>query len=66
MNALAAHVCTLTTAMRERIERATRLDHEEGSVTIEQVVWAVAILAIVAIVVTAITNFVTSKSGEIR
>ena len=52
--------------MRERIERATRLDHEEGSVTIEQVVWAVAILAIVAIVVTAITNFVNSKSGEIR
>lgn len=40
--------------------------NERGSVTIEQVLWAVALIAIVGIVVLAITNFVTTKAGEIR
>ena len=39
---------------------------ERGSVTIENVLWAVAVIAIVAIVVAAIRAFVTSESGKIR
>lgn len=39
---------------------------ERGSVTIENVLWAVAVIAIVAIVVAAIRSFVTSESGKIR
>lgn len=50
-------------AQRERLVRG---DSERGSVTIEQVLWAVAMIIIVGIVVTAITNFVTTKAGEIR
>jgi len=41
-------------------------DPERGSVTIEQVIWAVAVIAIVAIVVTAITNYVTTQAGKIK
>ena len=39
---------------------------ERGSVTIEQVIWAAAVIAIVAIVVAAITAFVRSEAGKIR
>jgi hypothetical protein len=39
---------------------------ERGSVTIENVIWAVAVIAIVAIVVTAITAFVTTQASKIR
>jgi hypothetical protein len=39
---------------------------ERGSVTIEQVLWAVALIAIVAIVVTAIKTFVTDKAADIK
>ena len=45
---------------------AVRGDPERGSVTIEQVIWAVAIIGIVAIVVTAITNYVTTQAGKIK
>jgi ABC-type transport system involved in Fe-S cluster assembly fused permease/ATPase subunit len=45
---------------------SVRRDSERGSVTIEQVIWAVAIIGIVAIVVTAITNYVTSQAGKIK
>lgn len=40
--------------------------NERGSVTIEQVLWAVALIAIVAIVVAAIRAFVTTKAGQIK
>lgn len=39
---------------------------ERGSVTMEQVLWAVAVLAFVAIAVAAITSFITSKTAELR
>lgn len=39
---------------------------ERGSETIEKVLWAVAVIAIVGIVVTAITNYVTTQAGNIR
>lgn len=46
--------------------RLVRGDSDRGSVTIEQVLWAVAVIAIAGIVVLAITKFVTGKAGEIR
>ena len=39
---------------------------ERGSETIENVLWAVAVIAIVGIVVAAIRNYVTSESGKIQ
>lgn len=39
---------------------------ERGSVTIENVLWAVAVIAIVAIVVAAIRAYVTSESGKLQ
>lgn len=41
-------------------------DPERGSVTIEHVLWAVAVIVIVGIVVAAITTYVTNKSGLIQ
>ena len=43
-------------------------DHvpDRGAVTMEMVIWAVAIIGIVGIVVAAITSYVTSKAGSIR
>lgn len=40
-------------------------DAERGSVTIEHVLWAVAVIAIVGIVVAAITVYVQNQSGLI-
>ena len=45
--------------------RRARRD-ERGSVTIEQVIWAVAMIAIAAIVVGAITAYVKAKSNDIK
>ena len=39
---------------------------ERGSVTIEQVIWAGAVILIVGIVVAAIRAFVTSEAGKIK
>ena len=39
---------------------------DRGAVTMEMVIWAVAIIGIVGIVVAAITNYVTSKAGNIK
>lgn len=39
---------------------------ERGSVTIEQVIWAGAVIVIVAVVVAAIKAFVTSEAAKIK
>lgn len=39
---------------------------ERGSVTMEHVLWAVAVIGIVGIVVLAVTSYVTSEAGKIR
>lgn len=39
---------------------------ERGSVTTEHVLWAVAVIAIVGIVVAAITAYVQAQSGKIK
>lgn len=54
-----------TLYLRDQRRRLVRGDAERGSVTIEQVLWAVALIAIVGIAVAAITNYVTTKAGEI-
>ncbi|MER6971179.1 hypothetical protein ABT304_09010 [Nocardioides sp. NPDC000445] len=57
---------TLTAALFTRLVRPPQQRDERGSVTIENVLWAVAVIAIVAIVVAAIRAYVTSQSGNIR
>jgi hypothetical protein len=53
-------------AQCDLVRRAAKGDPERGSITIEQVIWAVAVIAIVAIVVTAITSYVTAQAGKIK
>ena len=48
----------------DRARKATR--NERGSVTTEHVLWAVAVIAIVGIVVAAITSYVTKQSGNLK
>ena len=50
--------------MEDRIVKHRR--DERGSVTIEQVIWAGAVILIVSIVVAAIRAFVTTEAGKIR
>lgn len=50
--------------LSDRLRRAAR--SERGSVTTEHVLWAVAVIAIVGIVVAAITSYVTKQSGNIK
>ena len=52
--------------LRARYDRLIYGDPEAGSVTIEKVVWAVAVIGIAAIVVTAITIFVTNEAAKIK
>ena len=61
MHHLAAALHTLGIRLRDKaVTRA-----ERGSVTIEQVLWAVAVIAIVGIVVLAVTDYVTSEAAKI-
>lgn len=50
----------------DQIDVINRARDERGSVTIEQVLWAVAVITISVIVIGAITTFVRSKSQEIK
>jgi heme/copper-type cytochrome/quinol oxidase subunit 2 len=56
---------TVIASMEDRVVKTHRRD-ERGSVTIEQVIWAGAVIVIVAIVVAAIKAFVTSESAKIK
>ena len=47
-------------------DTTTRRSHERGSVTIEQVLWAVAMIAIVGIVVLAVKTYVTTEAAKIK
>ncbi|GGD11251.1 hypothetical protein [Nocardioides daphniae] len=61
--ALQLAVLTVRASLEDRV---TRHRDERGSVTIQEVLWAVAAIAIVGIVVAAIRAFVTSESGKIK
>ena len=63
---LAATLHTLGVQMRDAAIRKATKDPERGSVTIENVIWAVAVIAIVGIVVAAIKAYVESQAGNIR
>ena len=51
-------------SLEERIVKHRR--DERGSVTIEQVIWAGAVILIVGIVVAAISAYVTAESAKIK
>jgi heme/copper-type cytochrome/quinol oxidase subunit 2 len=50
--------------LRNRLEDPSH-DRENGSVTMEHVIWAVAVIGIVAIVVTAVTGYVTRQANQL-
>ncbi|NHA68229.1 hypothetical protein [Phycicoccus flavus] len=64
MSYLAATLHTLGVTVADTIRRRL-IGGERGSVTIEQVLWAVALIAIVGIVVVAIKSYVTSEAAKI-
>ena len=66
MRYLAATLHTIGFRLSERAGTNFQDDSERGSVTIENVLWAVAFIAIVGIVAGAITTYVTTKSGQIK
>ena len=63
MHHLAAALHTLGIRLSDT---STRRAAERGSVTIEQVLWAVAMIAIVGIVVLAVRTYVTTEAAKIK
>ena len=62
---IALQMATLTMLSAPE-DRVTKNRDERGSVTIEQVIWAGAVILIVGIVVAAIRAFVTNEAGKIK
>lgn len=58
-----SHFLTALTLLKAYLTPGGR--PERGSVTVEHVLWAVAVIAIVGIVVAAITSYVTTQAGLI-
>ena len=58
---LLTSLLAVTLAIENRLQR-----NERGSVTTEHVLWAVAVIAIVAVVVAAVKAYVTTQSGNIK
>jgi hypothetical protein len=54
----------LNDQLRQALDARTE-DPERGSVTIEQVAWAAAVIAIVAVAVAAIRAYVTTQVGRL-
>ena len=59
-------IATLTTVNAYLHAKLTTADSQRGSVTMEHVIWAVAVIAIAGIVVLAVTNYVTGQAEQIR
>lgn len=57
---------TVGAYVASQVSLLRRARDERGSVTIEQVLWAVAVIAIVAIVVKVIQEFVGDEADKIR
>ena len=62
LDRMAGALIALMLALETRIYRRD----ERGSVTTEHVLWAVAVIAIVGIVVAAVTSYVTTQAGKIK
>ena len=59
-------IVTLVTIRDYLHAQLTDTDAERGSVTMEHVIWAVAVIAIAGVVVVAVTNYVTGQAEQIR
>lgn len=59
-----AHLTAMLTTSRRRLEVARR--DERGSVTLENLLWAILIVGLVALVGAAITAFINSKIGQLN
>lgn|GEM_PF-1242859 len=57
--------CDCWVRLRTGPRTGPRRDTEKGSVTMENVIWALAVIAIAAIVIAAITAYVTNHSNEL-
>ncbi len=66
MHNLAVTLHLLGVRLTETAQQRTTRDPDRGSVTIEQVMWAVALIAIVGIVVVAIRGYVTTQAAKIQ
>jgi hypothetical protein len=66
MNYLIATLHTFGIRLGDRARASLHDDSERGSATIENVMWAVAVIAFVGIVTAVIKAYVTSKSGLIK
>lgn len=62
--AVAAQLHALTITATYRLK--TLRHDERGSVTIQEVLWAIAAIGFVAIVVAAITGYLNSQAARIR
>lgn len=58
-------ITTASLRLRAMFARARARDPETGNITIEQVLWAVAVIAIVGIVVAAVTGYVETQASKI-
>ncbi|MGL5858789.1 MAG: hypothetical protein ACRC35_10385 [Angustibacter sp.] len=65
MHYFAAALHTLGVQIRDTAVRKLIKDPERGSVTLQEIAWAVAALAIVGIAVAAIRSFVSEEAGKI-
>lgn len=59
-------IITMLFSARFGLDDRRRGRDEHGSVTTEHVLWAVAVIAIVAIVVAAVKAYVTTQAGNIK
>ncbi|MDR7254162.1 hypothetical protein J2X46_003155 [Nocardioides sp. BE266] len=66
LNARATSLDRASTSDVAAPRHAGRRRTDRGSVTIEQVIWAGAVIVIVGIVVAAITGYVTTQADKIK
>ncbi len=66
MHYLPATLHTLGVHLRDRVTAATTTGRDRGSVTIQEVLWAVFAIAIVGIVVAAIRAYVSNQAALIK
>ena len=66
MQHLAATIHTIGFRLGDRASSKLQDAPGRGSVTIENVLWAVASIAFVGIVVAVIKSYVTTQAGQIR
>jgi heme/copper-type cytochrome/quinol oxidase subunit 2 len=66
MHRLLTLLLILSLGVADWVDARRRARTERGSVTTEHVLWAVAVIAIVAIVVAAVKAYVTSQAGNLR